>query len=296
MEVANWQLVLGSNCLIRCVLVYSPPKGVELYSVLPRGGPWSKCPLARGMAPPEEFSAGSCTPNPAPLPPHARGRGGTTRGSSASQPPVVFRPYPPWVVGTGSGGEFLAPNSPLGPPPVLLADFWAAAGKARSPLDFVRWVVPIKARGRYTLCSAIHRAEGVRRAWNSHLKPVAQVAIASGRPSPERPRRPLQRQAHRRPARCKTQGVRTSSPVASAASVVAHSAQRMLADCTPKQMKNELDGKEWKGSGRVSCWMSGEAERPQSKAEWQVTSRFLKSPLQAALPREDCAGGKPKST
>jgi hypothetical protein len=41
--------------------------------------------------------------------------------------------------------EFLAPNSPLGPPPVLLADFWAA-GRARNPLDFVRWVVPIKAR------------------------------------------------------------------------------------------------------------------------------------------------------
>ena len=62
-------------------------------------------------------------------------------------------------------GEFLAPNSPLGPPPVLLADFWAA-GRARNPLDFVRWVVPIKARGRYTLCSAIHRAEGVRRVRN----------------------------------------------------------------------------------------------------------------------------------
>jgi hypothetical protein len=39
----------------------------------------------------------------------------------------------------------------------LLTDFWAA-GRARNPLDFVRWVVPIKARGRYTLCSAIHRA------------------------------------------------------------------------------------------------------------------------------------------
>jgi hypothetical protein len=49
------------------------------------------------------FRPGSWTPTPAPLPPHARGRGGTTRGSSASQPPVVFRPYPPWVVGTGSG-------------------------------------------------------------------------------------------------------------------------------------------------------------------------------------------------
>jgi hypothetical protein len=53
--------------------------------------------------------------------------------------------------------EFLAPNSPLGPPPVLLADFWAA-GRARNPLNFVRWVVPIKARGRYALkavCAAL---------------------------------------------------------------------------------------------------------------------------------------------
>jgi hypothetical protein len=46
---------------------------------------------------------GFCTPNPVPPPPHARGRGGTTRGSSASQPSVVFRPYLPWVVGAGSG-------------------------------------------------------------------------------------------------------------------------------------------------------------------------------------------------
>jgi hypothetical protein len=30
--------------------------------------------------------------------------------------------HPPWVAGAGRG-EFLAPNSPLGPPPVLLADF-----------------------------------------------------------------------------------------------------------------------------------------------------------------------------
>jgi hypothetical protein len=55
------------------------------------------------LAPPEEFTPASCTQNPAPPPPHARGRGGTTRGSSATQPPVVFRPYPPWVVGAGSG-------------------------------------------------------------------------------------------------------------------------------------------------------------------------------------------------
>jgi hypothetical protein len=56
---------------------------------------------------------------------------------------------------------------------VLLADFWAT-GRAKNPLDFDRWVVPIKARGRYTLCSAIHRAEGVRRVrngdfWKSEL-------------------------------------------------------------------------------------------------------------------------------
>ena len=36
-------------------------------------------------------------------PPHMRGRGGTPWGSSASQPPVEFRPDPPWVVGAGSG-------------------------------------------------------------------------------------------------------------------------------------------------------------------------------------------------
>jgi hypothetical protein len=70
-------------------------------------------------------------------------------------------------------GEFLAPTSPLGLPPGLRADFWAA-GRARNPWDFVRWEVPINARGRYTLCSAIHRAEGVRRVrngdfWKSEL-------------------------------------------------------------------------------------------------------------------------------
>jgi hypothetical protein len=57
----------------------------------------------RGIAPPVGFIPGFCTPNPAPLPPHARGQSGTTRGSSASQPPVVFRPYPP-VGGSRRGG------------------------------------------------------------------------------------------------------------------------------------------------------------------------------------------------
>jgi hypothetical protein len=49
-------------------------------------------------------------------------------------------------------------------------------------LDFVRWVVPIKARGRYTLCSAIHRAEGVRRVRNGDFKLLTQVALARSSP------------------------------------------------------------------------------------------------------------------
>jgi hypothetical protein len=78
-----------------------------------------------GMAPLEELARtrwpGSCTPNFAPPPPHARGRGGTTRGSPASQPPpVVFRPYPPArAVGAGSGRV---------PGPKFAA--WTAAGAA----------------------------------------------------------------------------------------------------------------------------------------------------------------------
>jgi hypothetical protein len=95
------------------------------------------------------------TPNPAPLPAHAR-------WAERHHPGVVGEPaagcipsVPPR--GRSARGEFLAPNSPLGPPPVLLADFWAT-GRARNPLGFVRWVVSIKARGRYTLCSAIHCA------------------------------------------------------------------------------------------------------------------------------------------
>jgi hypothetical protein len=89
-----------------------PPEGG---CVQPRSpARWSKTPPTRGVAPPEELNSRSCTPNPAPLPPHARGRNGTTRGSSASQPPVVFRPYPPWVVGPGSPGRVPGPKFAAG--------------------------------------------------------------------------------------------------------------------------------------------------------------------------------------
>ena len=139
---------------------------------------WSKCPLARGMAPPEEFPPASCTPSPAPLPRTREGGAAPPGGRRRASRRLYSVRTPRGWLGPARG-EFLAPNSPLGPPPVLLAGFWTA-GRARNPLDFVRWVVPIKARGRYTLCSDIHRAEGARRAWNSHFKLLAQVAIASG--------------------------------------------------------------------------------------------------------------------
>jgi hypothetical protein len=80
------------------VLITSLPRGVEVNSVLPRGGPKHRA-WTRGIAPPEEFTAGSCIPNPAPLPPHARGRNGTTRWSSARQPAAGCIPSVPPVGG-----------------------------------------------------------------------------------------------------------------------------------------------------------------------------------------------------
>ena len=78
-----------------------------LISYLPDGSRWDRSEargltsdLVRQAAPPlPRFPATRV----APPPPHMRGGGGTPWGSSASQPPVEFRPYPPWVVGAGSG-------------------------------------------------------------------------------------------------------------------------------------------------------------------------------------------------
>jgi hypothetical protein len=147
-----------------CGLIYSLPKGVELKSVLPRDGPVDRPTVVwrrRNIlvrAPVHQTQH------------HSPARAWAERhhsGVVAGDPAAGCIPSVPPGGGWGrlGAGEFLAPNSPLGPPPVLLADFWVAE-RARNPLDFVHWVVPIKARGRYTLCSAIHRAEGVRRVRN----------------------------------------------------------------------------------------------------------------------------------
>jgi hypothetical protein len=57
--------------------------------------------------------------------PHARGRGGTTPGGRqrASRRLYSVRTPRGWL--EPARGEFLAPNSPLGPPPVLLVDFFS---------------------------------------------------------------------------------------------------------------------------------------------------------------------------
>ena len=139
-----------------------PPEGGCVQPRSPAG--WSSGPPHLGIAPPEELNSRSCTPNPAPLPRTREGGAAPPGGRRRASRRLYSVRTPRGWLGPARG-ELLAPNSPLGLPPVLLADFWAA-GRARNPLDFVRWVVPIKARGRYTLCSAIHRAEGVRRVRN----------------------------------------------------------------------------------------------------------------------------------
>jgi hypothetical protein len=84
-------------------LNYQPPEGGWLQPRSPAR--WLRRCSSGSIAPPEELmpDAGLLYTKPSTTTPHARGRGGTNRGSSASQPPVVFRPYPPWVVGAGTG-------------------------------------------------------------------------------------------------------------------------------------------------------------------------------------------------
>ena len=69
--------------------------------------------------------------------PHVRGRSGATRGSSASQSPVVFRPYPPWVMAGAGSGRVPGPKFAAGTAAGAAGGF-LGAGRARNPLDFVR--------------------------------------------------------------------------------------------------------------------------------------------------------------
>jgi hypothetical protein len=140
------------------VLIYSPPKGVERNPVLSRTGfcAWRELASRRrkSFLPPPVHQ----TQHP---PPRTRVGGAAPPGGRRRASRRLYSVRTPlWVVGAGSGrvpGPKFAAGNAAG----------AAGGFLALPLDFVRWVVPpIKARGRYTLCSAIHRAEGVRRVRN----------------------------------------------------------------------------------------------------------------------------------
>jgi hypothetical protein len=83
---------------------------------------WSSGPSGSALALPVEFSPGSCTPNPAP-PPRTRVGGEAPPGGRrrASRRLNSVRTPRGWLA--PARGEFPAPNSPLGPPPVLHGGF-----------------------------------------------------------------------------------------------------------------------------------------------------------------------------
>ena len=125
--------ISGFKLLNRCVLVYSPPKGVEGNPVLPRDGlvdrpalVWRRrWGLYRASVHqtqhhhPRTRVGGAAPP------------GGRRR---ASRRLYSVRTPRGWL--GPARGEFLAPNSPLGPPPVLLADFWATGRQGQKPVGF----------------------------------------------------------------------------------------------------------------------------------------------------------------
>jgi hypothetical protein len=105
--------VAAQNGLVVYVLAAGLPKGIEGNPVLPRDGSGGGRPAALRRQKSYMRAPVHQTQHHRP-PPHACGRGGTTRGSSAIQPPVVFRPYPPWVVGAGSGRVITGPKFAAG--------------------------------------------------------------------------------------------------------------------------------------------------------------------------------------
>ena len=81
--------------LVVYVLVPSYPIAAVGTGVAGRAREWASDLIQQAAPPFPRFPPARV----APPPPHTRGRrGGTPWGSSASQPPVEFRPCPPWVV------------------------------------------------------------------------------------------------------------------------------------------------------------------------------------------------------
>jgi hypothetical protein len=83
----------------------------------------------RGIAPPVGFIPGFCTPNPAP-PPCTRVGGAAPPGGRRRSSRRLYSVRTPrgWL--GPARGEYLAPNSPLGPPPVCC---WRISGPPGGP-------------------------------------------------------------------------------------------------------------------------------------------------------------------
>ena len=123
-------------------LAATPPGFDVVNSVLPRDGPTARSPVPWRRRQDLQRAPVHQTQHHSPR----------TRVGGAAPPGGRRRPSRRlYSVRTPRGwlgparGEFLAPNSPLGPPPVLLADFWAA-GRART-LNRLPFLGPIFAVG-----------------------------------------------------------------------------------------------------------------------------------------------------
>jgi hypothetical protein len=112
-----------------CLSSYLPDSGFRDRS---EAREWTS-DLVRQAAPPlPRFPAARVAPSP----PHMRGRGGTPWGSSASQPPVEFRPYPVPPVGGWSrlGASFRPQIGRWDRRQCHMPDFWVT-GRPINPLN-----------------------------------------------------------------------------------------------------------------------------------------------------------------
>jgi hypothetical protein len=128
LEVTNWQssFEYGLSCF---VLVSSPPNGAERKSVLLRDGP-----DRRGPVPPEYFSAGCCTPNPAP-PPRTRVGGAAPPGGRQRASRRLYSVRTPWLGGWGRLGASSWPQiRRWDRRRCCTANFWVT-GRTRNPLN-----------------------------------------------------------------------------------------------------------------------------------------------------------------
>jgi hypothetical protein len=170
---------------------------LRLLLQLPDGG-------FRGRSEAREWTSGDTGQAAPPLPrfpatrvapshPHMRGRGGTPWGSSASQPPVEFRPYPPvsgWSrlgassrlqIGRWDRRQCHMPGRPRNPLNASVANFCAAGviSMHQTPPGMVRGVSGVS-RGRFLTISTGSQSEwSVRQPPSPEAEPWPSAAKTS---------------------------------------------------------------------------------------------------------------------